>query len=147
MNRDFVAMLSALSEASAEYLVVGAHALAAHGLPRATGSLDLWVRPTPENARRVWKALEGFGAPLHQLTVDDLTREDVVFQIGVVPRRIDILTSITGVSFTDAWENRIDIEIDGIEVPVLGRAELVRNKRAVGRTRDIADIEELGEEG
>jgi hypothetical protein len=147
VNRDFVEMLSALSRTSAEYLVVGAHALAAHGLPRATGDLDLWVRATPENARRVWTALEGFGAPLHQLTVEDLAREGVVFQIGVVPRRIDILTSITGVSFTDAWENRIDIEIDGIEVPVLGRADLVRNKRAVGRTRDIADLEELGEEG
>ena len=97
LNRDYVEMLAALSAAGAEYLVVGAHALAAHGAPRATGDLDLWVRPTPENARRVWQALEAFGAPLHELTLGDLSRPDVVFQIGLVPQRIDILTSITGV--------------------------------------------------
>lgn len=138
-------MLAALSAAGADYLVVGAHALAAHGVPRATGDLDLWVRPTRENAGRVWRALESFGAPLHELTVEDLCRPDVVFQIGVVPRRIDLLTSITGVSFDEAWENRTAVEIEEIEVPVLGRSELVRNKRAVGRARDLADIAELGE--
>lgn len=138
-------MLSALSAAGVEFLVVGAHALAAHGVPRATGDLDLWVRATAENAERVWGALEHFGAPLHDLTMDDLARPDVVFQIGVVPQRIDLLTSITGVTFDDAWENRVHVEIGELEVPVLGRSELVRNKRAVGRTRDLADIEELGE--
>lgn len=138
-------MLFALSAAGAEFLVVGAHALAAHGVPRATGDLDLWVRASAENAERVWKALEQFGAPLHDLTMDDLARPDVVFQIGVVPQRIDLLTSITGVTFDDAWANRMYVEIDELEVPVLGRSELVRNKRAVGRTRDLADIEELGE--
>lgn len=137
--------MAALSDAGAEYLIVGAHALAAHGLPRATGHLDLWVNPTPENAGRVWHALVQFGAPLEQLTQEDLSSEDVVFQIGVVPNRIDILTSITGVAFDEAWDNRTMIAIEGMSVPVLGRAELVRNKRAVGRTRDIADIEELGE--
>jgi len=138
-------MLSALSDEDAEYLVVGAHALAAHGVPRATGDLDLWVHPTPENARRVWRALEMFGAPLHDLTLEDLSRPDVVFQIGVAPRRIDLLTSITGVSFQEAWDNRSSVEIGEMDVPVLGRSELVRNKRAVGRTRDLADIEELGD--
>lgn len=139
-------MLSALSAAGAEFLVVGAHALAAHGVARATGDLDLWVRASAENAERVWEALEQFGAPLHDLTIDDLARPDVVFQIGVVPQRIDLLTSITGVTFDDAWANRMHVEIDELEVPVLGRSELVRNKRAVGRTRDLADIEELGED-
>lgn len=138
-------MLSALSAAGAEFLVVGAHALAAHGVPRATGDLDLWVRASAENAERVWEALEQFGAPLHDLTIDDLSRPDVVFQIGVVPQRIDLLTSITGVTFDDAWKNRVHVEIGELEVPVLGRSELVRNKRAVGRARDLADIEELGE--
>lgn len=138
-------MLSALFAAGAEFLVVGAHALAAHGVPRATGDLDLWVRASAENAERVWRALEQFGAPLHDLTIDDLARPDVVFQIGVVPQRIDLLTSITGVSFDDAWANRVHVEIGELEVPVLGRSELLRNKRAVGRTRDLADIEELGE--
>lgn len=145
MNRDYVEMLAALSDAGAEFLVVGAHALAFHGVPRATGDLDLWVRPTPENAECVWRALVEFGAPLDQLTLEDLSREDLVFQIGVVPNRIDILTSITGVAFDEAWETRAQVEIEGLRVPVLGRSELVRNKRAVGRTRDIADIEELGE--
>lgn len=87
-------MLAALSAARADFLVVGAHALATHGLPRATGDLDLWVRPTPENGRRVWSALEEFGAPLREITVEDLSRPDVVFQIGIAPRRIDLLTSI-----------------------------------------------------
>jgi len=139
-------MLSALSAAGAEFLVVGAHALAAHGVPRATGDLDLWVRASAENAERVWEALEQFGAPLHDLTIEDLARPDVVFQIGVVPQRIDLLTSITGVRFDDAWANRVLVEIGELEVPVLGRSELVRNKRAVGRTRDLADIAELGED-
>jgi hypothetical protein len=136
-------MLSALSAAGAEYLVVGAHALAAHGLPRATGDLDVWVHSTPENARRVWRALEEFGAPLHDLTPEDLSRPEVVFQIGVPPRRIDLLTSITGVTFDEAWDHRVTVEIEGASIPVLGRDELVRNKRAVGRTRDLADVEEL----
>lgn len=140
-------MLAALSATGADYLVVGAHALAAHGVPRATGDLDLWVRPDAKNAERVWRALQNFGAPLHDLTLEDLSRTDVVFQIGVVPRRIDILTSITDVAFEGAWENRVTVRIDGLEIPVLGRSDLIRNKRAVGRTRDMADIEELQDAG
>jgi hypothetical protein len=143
LNPDYVEMLAALSAAHAEFLIVGAHALAAHGVPRATGDLDIWVRPTAENAERVWRALVEFGAPLHELTTDDLTRPDVVFQIGIVPRRIDLLTSIAGVDFEMAWRNRSPVEIEGMEVPVLGRKELILNKRAVGRTRDLADIEDL----
>ncbi|HUP01413.1 MAG TPA: hypothetical protein VM737_07840 [Gemmatimonadota bacterium] len=145
MNRDFVEMLSALCEAGADYLVVGAHAMAAHGRPRATGDLDLWVRSSRENVERVWAALERFGAPLQDLTMEDLVAAEIVIQIGVSPNRIDILTSITGVSFQEAWANRIEVRIEGITVPVLGRDELIRNKRAVGRPRDLADIEELQE--
>jgi hypothetical protein len=103
MNRDFVEMLSALCAAGAEFLVVGAHALAAHGAPRATGDLDIWIRATPENADRVLAALRQFGAPLVDLTKADLLAPDVVFQIGLVPSRIDLLTSITGVEFDRAW--------------------------------------------
>jgi hypothetical protein len=147
MNRDFVEMLSALSAAGAEYVVVGAHALAAHGLPRATGDLDLWVRPTPENAERVLTALRAFGAPLHDLSVHDLTSSETVFQIGVPPNRIDLLTSITGVSFDEAWPHRQEVPIGALTVPVLGRADLVRNKRALGRPRDLADLAALDESG
>src|SRR4051812_1317630 len=104
MNRDFAEMLSALSAAGAEFLVVGAHALAAHGRPRATGDLDIWVRSTSENAEKVWSALARFGAPLSGLSKADLQAPDVVFQIGIEPNRIDILTSIDGVDFDGAWQ-------------------------------------------
>ena len=143
MERDFVEMLSALNAADAEYLVVGAHALAAHGLPRATGDLDLWVRATPENAGRVLAALRTFGAPLFGLTVDDLTRPETVFQIGVVPVRIDLLTSISGVEFDEAWGGRIEASIEGVPFGVIGRAELLRNKRATGRPKDLLDAAAL----
>lgn len=143
MNRDFSEMLSALSDAGAEYLLVGAHAMAAHGLPRATGDMDLWVRPSPENAERVWRALAEFGAPLDQLSQEDLTEPEVVFQLGIVPSRIDILTSVTGVDFEDAWGRREVIDLDGVQVGVIAREDLIRNKKAVGRLRDLADIEEL----
>jgi hypothetical protein len=140
MNRDFAEMLSALCAAGAEFLVVGAHALAAHGVPRATGDLDLWVRPTPENADRVLEALRRFGAPLFDLTREDLTSAEVVFQIGLPPSRIDLLTSVTGLAFDDAWRNRITITVGTLAIPVLGRADFVANKRATGRDKDLSDL-------
>ena len=143
MNRDFSEMLAALSAAGADYLLVGAHALAAHGVVRATGDLDVWIRPTPENASKVWRALVAFGAPLEQLSEQDLTTPDVVFQIGVVPYRIDLLTSIDGVPFEEAWQRRMRVRVEGQEIPLIGREDLLRNKRATGRLRDLADVEEL----
>jgi hypothetical protein len=140
MNRDFVEMLAALSAAGVEFLVVGAYAMAAHGLPRATGDIDIWVRPKHENAGRVMSALRTFGAPLFGLTIEDLLRADTVFQIGVAPNRIDILTGITGVLFEEAWANRLTVRIDDRVVPVIGRAELIRNKAATGRPKDQADL-------
>jgi len=145
MNRDFAEMLSALSEAGAEFLVVGAHALAAHGTPRATGDLDIWVNPTRDNAARVLAALAAYGAPLADLTIDDLTKPDTVFQIGVVPCRVDILSGISGVQFAHAWANRLVVEVEGIQVPVLGRADFKANKRASGRPKDLLDLDLLGE--
>ena len=143
MNRDFAEMLDALSAAGAEFLIVGAHALAAHGRPRATGDLDLWVRPTPANADRVWKALVTFGAPLGELTLSDLATAGVVFQVGIAPARIDILTSLTGLEFDDAWTRRQRFEVDGRVLPFLSREDLIRNKTALGRPRDLADIDDL----
>ncbi len=140
MNRDFVEMLSALSANQAEFIIVGAHALAAHGVPRATGDLDIWVHSTEINANRVWRALQSFGAPLFDLTSDDLTHPGTVFQIGVAPSRIDILTSITGVDWESAWAGKIMLAVEGIEVAILGKNEFLRNKRATGRPRDQADI-------
>jgi hypothetical protein len=132
-------MLSALSGAGADYLIVGAHALAVHGYPRATGDLDIWVRPTKENADRVWQALERYGAPRRNLTPDDFCTANTVFQIGIAPNRIDILTSIDGVDFDEAWPNRKPTTVDELTFSVLGRDELLKNKRATGRPRDLAD--------
>lgn len=145
MNRDFVEMLSALSAADAEFLVVGAHALAVHGHPRATGDLDIWVRPTAANAERVWRALTAFGAPLSDLAREDLCSSDLVFQLGVAPSRIDLLTGLSGITFEEAWPDRLVITLSDLTVPVIGRAALIRNKRATGRPRDLADLEELGD--
>src|SRR3972149_1731138 len=111
-------MLSALNDAGAEYVIVGAYALATYGTARATGDIDIWVRPTEQNADRVWTALERFGAPRRKLVRDDLHAPDNVFQIGVAPNRIDILTSITGVEFDEAWRHRKQTQINGISVSV-----------------------------
>jgi hypothetical protein len=143
VNRDFAEMLFALSDAGAEFLVVGAHALAAHGTPRATGDLDIWINPTPKNAARVMAALRVFGAPLANLTIDDLTTRGTVFQIGVVPSRVDILTAISGVAFEEAWPRRMLLDVEGVQVPILGREDFVANKRASGRPKDLGDIDGL----
>jgi hypothetical protein len=141
-------MLSALSAAGAEVLVVGDHALAAHGYPRATGDLDIWVRPTGENADRVCQAIVNYGAPRRHLSRDDFCTPDTVYQIGVAPNRIDILTSIDGVEFDEAWANRKQVSIDDLTFFVIGRDQLLKNKREAGRPKDMADVawlEELGQ--
>jgi hypothetical protein len=143
MNRDFVEMLSALCAAGVEYLIVGAHALAAHGAPRATGDLDIWVNATEANAARILQALRNFGAPLFDLTPHDLVRPDVVFQIGLPPSRIDLLTGVSGLTFADAWNRRMEIQVGDLTVPVVGRQDFIRNKTAVGRTKDLLDLELL----
>jgi hypothetical protein len=143
LSRDFAEMLSALSDAGAEYLIVGAYAMAAHGRPRATGDLDIWVRPTRENAARVLAALRHFGAPLHDVTESDLTMPDVVLQIGVAPYRIDLMTSIDGVDFDTAWPKRTLFDFDGASAAVIAREDLIVNKRATGRKQDLADADHL----
>jgi hypothetical protein len=140
MNRHFVEMLSALSATGAKFMIVGAHALAAHGTPRATGDLDIWIRADAENAARVLDALRIFGAPLQDLTQEDLRTPDLVFQIGLPPSRIDILSSLSGVDFDSAWPRRVEVDIDGRPVPVIGRQDFVANKRATGRPKDLADL-------
>ncbi len=145
LNPDFFDIVSALQDEGAEFLVVGAFAMAAHGLPRATGDLDLWIDPTPENANRVWRALLRFGAPVEAagMTVDDLMAPSMVFQMGQPPRRVDIITEIDGVFFEDAWPSRKLVTVEGLEVPCLGRDELIQNKRASGRDKDLLDLETL----
>ncbi len=139
LNPDFRDMLAALSDANADFLLVGAYAMAVHGFPRATGDMDIWIRCSDENAQRVWQALKQFKAPMRNLTVEDLKTPDIVFQIGVAPRRIDILTSIDGVEFEDAWSKRKTVDIQGQQFAVLAREDLVRNKKACPRPKDQAD--------
>ena len=147
MNDDFRDLLKALLEAGVRFLVVGAHAMAVHGVPRATGDLDVWIAVDADNADRVAGALARFGAPLAAMGVSraDFLREDQVVQIGLPPRRIAVLTSISGVRFAEAWTGRVTHEVAGMAVPFLGRASLVANKRASGRAKDRADLEALGE--
>jgi hypothetical protein len=145
MNRDFVEMLSELSAAGADFIIVGAHALAAIGVTRATGDLDIWVRPSLANAARVMQALTRFGAPLFDLTEEDLTKPDTVFQIGMAPSRIDILSGVSGVAFEDAWAKRETTVLDGVTVSVLSREHFIANKRASGRPKDLLDLALLDE--
>jgi hypothetical protein len=145
LNPDFRDMLFALSGERVEFLLVGAYAMAVHGLPRATGDLDIWIRPEARNADRLMRALGRFGAPLDSITSGDFTQPNLVFQIGVVPRRLDLLTSVDGVDFDAAWKRRKLVSIDDVEVPVLSLPDLKANKRAVGRLRDLADVEALEE--
>lgn len=138
-------MIAAMLAAGARFIVVGAHAMAAHGVPRATGDFDLFIEPEPTNAQRVMAALRDFGAPLdaHGIQEADLAAPGLVYQIGLPPRRIDLLTSIDGVTFDAAWAGRIQVAVDGLKLPVLGRAELIANKQATGRAKDRADLELL----
>ncbi|MCA9247482.1 MAG: hypothetical protein KDA42_10215 [Planctomycetales bacterium] len=143
LNANFKDMLAALNDAEADYLVVGAYAMAAHGCPRATGDIDIWVRPTDDNAQRVWKALRQFGAPMSKVGVDDFATPDVVFQIGVAPQRIDVLTSISGVEFADAWPSRLTVDLGGLQARVISRNHLLENKLATGRPKDVLDADIL----
>ena len=143
LNEDYKEMLQALVDEKVKFLLVGAYALAAHGYPRATMDIDIWVKPSPANAEAVLQALRTFGAPLHELTKADLEKEDTVFQIGVAPRRIDIITSASGLRFDEAFSRAITVEIDGLGIRIPSVPDMIRNKRASGRTKDIADVEAL----
>jgi len=143
VSPDFKDLLSAFNAHRVDYLVVGAHALAAHGHVRATGDLDVWVRPDPANAKRIIEALRAFGAPLQDLSEADLTRPGTVFQIGVAPIRIDVLTGIDGVGFDEAWAGRLTAHFVDLPVPVLSASHLIANNRAVGRPQDLADVDWL----
>jgi hypothetical protein len=141
MNPDFVDLLRAFVAADVRFLIVGAYALALHGRPRATGDLDVWVEPTSENAGRVMRALASFGAPLTDVNESDFAQPGAVYQIGVAPGRIDILTELTALTFDEAWQGRLHRPFGDVDVDFIGRAAFLRNKRALGRTRDLADIE------
>lgn len=146
LNKDFRDLFASLNDAGAEYLLVGGYALAVHARPRFTKDLDVWVNPTSQNAARVVRALQAFGAPLLGLTEQDLARPDIVFQMGVPPNRIDVVTGIDGVTFADAWPARVTSRYGDQTVPVIGREHMILNKRATGRARDALDAELLERE-
>jgi hypothetical protein len=143
VNPDFRDLFAALNAAEARYLLVGGYAVAFHAQPRFTKDLDVWTEPTPENATRVLAALRAFGAPIGDLSVEDLARPGIVFQMGVPPNRIDIVTAIDGVSFADAWPGCNATTYGDQPVPVIGKADLIRNKRASGRPQDLLDVASL----
>ena len=114
--------------------------MAFHGYVRATGDIDLWIRCSPENAERVWRALREFGASLFDLSLKDLQTPGVVFQMGVIPARVDIIMEIDGVDFDEAWENHQVVDSDGMKIPIIGKTQLLVNKKATGRPKDRNDV-------
>ena len=143
LNEDYRDILRALNAEHVDFILVGAYALAVHGYPRATMDIDLWIMPSLANAEAVIRAIKHFGAPLHGLSVEDLQHDDTVFQIGVAPRRIDLITGATGLRYDTASEKATYKQIDGIEIKVLSISDLIINKEATGRLKDKADAEEL----
>ena len=146
LNEDFRDLLVLLADAGVEFVIVGAYALAFHGAPRASGDIDLFVRPSAVNAGRVFDALVRFGAPLQSagVTAADFAQPGAVYQIGLPPRRIDILTEISGVTFDEAWASRTTADVEGRPVSFIGREALIKNKQASGRLKDVADVARLG---
>lgn len=142
-NQDFKEFVECLRSRQAEFLLIGAHALAAHGYPRFTGDLDVWVRTTPDNLERVRLAIADFGFTVQADGPGAWLGPNEVFQIGVYPYRIDVLASISGVSFEEAWQTRVPGKFFGIETDFISRDLLIQNKRASGRAKDLGDIEEL----
>jgi hypothetical protein len=143
---DFKDVLVLFNDHRVDYVIVGAHALAHHGAARMTGDLDILVRPDPENAQRVLAALDEFGFGSLGLRIEDFSQPDNVVQLGVAPDRIDIVTSLTGVSWAQIAKGRVTGTYGDVEVSYIGREEFVLNKRAVGRKKDLADLEAIGEE-
>ncbi len=145
MISDFVDLLRAFSENRVRFLIVGAYALAFHGRPRATGDLDVWVDPTPENAKRVMAALRDFGVPIVDVVEADFAKPGAVLQIGLPPCRVDVLTELSGIGFPEAWESRAEGSLGPCKVCYRGQKSFIENKRATGRTKDLADAELLEE--
>ncbi len=143
LNSDYKDMLQVLLDNGVRFLLVGAYAMGAHHFPRATGDIDIWVEPSPENSARVYRSMVAFGAPLHEIDESTFAAPGIVFQIGVAPRRIDIITTISGVSFLEAYEHAQIVEIEGMPIPILSLDDLIRNKRATGRDKDRLDADRL----
>ncbi|MFN0110885.1 MAG: nucleotidyltransferase [Blastocatellia bacterium] len=140
LNPDFKDMLSCLNGEHVEFIVVGAYALAAHGHVRATGDIDIWVRNSADNAEKILRTLKNFGAPTASISEKDFLLPDLILQIGVAPCRIDIITGIDGVTFDEAWLNKLSVTVDGVGIYVLSKSDLLKNKTAAARDKDQGDI-------
>ena len=143
LSSDFKDIVRALSSARARFLVVGGFAVIEHTEPRYTKDLDIWVEPTAANARKVFQALQRFGAPLAGIEEEDFTNQQLVFQMGVEPVRIDILMGLEAVTFSAAWKGRKTVRWGALRVPVMSAAHLIANKKRVARPQDLADVASL----
>lgn len=143
LNKDYKEMLQILLDNEVKFLIVGAYAMGAYGYPRATGDIDIWVEASPENSQKIRQSLSEFGAPLKDITENTFCEEGIIFQIGVAPRRIDIITKIDGVNFNRAYSEKQEIEIEGLAIPFLSKENLVKNKESTGRERDKLDAQYL----
>ena len=146
MHPDFKDLLREFIDQGVDFLLVGAHALAAHGHVRATKDIDLWVRPENTNARRVYTARARFGAPLDGVDVSDFETPGVVFQIGIEPVGIDVLTAVDGLEFEEAWTRRVFAQLQELAVPLISKPDLVLYEKPSGRLQDLADVEKLENE-
>jgi hypothetical protein len=145
LNRDFKEFVELLNSIGVEYLIVGGYALAAHGHPRYTGDLDIWIRPAGKNIAKLLEALDRFGFGGLGLTRKEFEQPGAVVQLGYPPNRIDILTAIDGVEFADCLARRMVVNISGVDLPIIGLEDFRANKRAAGRAQDLADLESLEE--
>jgi len=143
LNKDYKEMLQILLNNKVRFLVVGAYAMGAYGYPRATGDIDIWVEASSENSEKIHQSLSEFGAPLSEVTKTTFCEEGIVFQIGVAPRRIDIITKIDGVDFNKAYSDKQKMEIEGIKIPFLSKEDLIKNKESTGREKDQLDAKYL----
>ena len=143
LNKDYKDILQILSDNKAKFLVVGAYAMGAYGYPRATGDFDIWVEPSQKNSRKIYRCIKKFGAPLKDISERTFAKAGVIFQIGVAPRRIDFITQIDGVEFTQAYADKVLIDVEDLKIPILSKDHLIKNKESTGREKDKLDVKYL----
>jgi predicted nucleotidyltransferase len=139
LNKDYRDMIVCLLQAGVDFMLVGGYAVALHGWPRTTFDIDFWIMANPENAKSILQAIRSFGAPLMDLTEEDFHKPGMVFQIGTEPQRIDIVSAVDGLEYSDAVKRAVKMNVDGLEIKVISIDDLIANKRASGRPKDIAD--------
>ncbi|HCG76856.1 MAG: hypothetical protein COZ37_00770 [bacterium (Candidatus Ratteibacteria) CG_4_10_14_3_um_filter_41_18] len=145
LNEDYKEILQILLNNKVKFLIVGAYAMGIYGYPRATGDFDIWVEASIENSKKIYKSLSEFGAPLSDINEKTFSEEGIIFQIGVAPRRIDVITYIDGVRFRDAYKAKTNVEIENLKIPFLSKQDLIKNKKSTGREKDKLDIKYLKE--